>query len=120
MSPSRLDLVPDPASALDSIRAASKQGPVVVFKHSPICPTSRWAESELETWLGALSEGHPLTVARIDVIAQRELARGLSRALGIRHESPQALWFSGGEMTWSGSHSDLTGERYAALYAEAE
>ena len=117
MSPTLLSLDGDPEAALNAIRAASHSHPVVVFKQSPICPTSRWAESEFDTWLNGLGAEAALGVARIDVIGERALARGLTKALGIRHESPQALWFAAGELTWSGSHSELTGDRFRALLA---
>ena len=115
-----LALEGDPAAALDRIRAASRERAVLVFKHSPICPVSTRAESELEAWLAALDEEHEehdLFLARIDVIAERPLARGLTRELGIEHESPQALWFTGGELVWHDSHAALTRERFAQVRA---
>lgn len=53
-----------------------------------------------------------LEVAIIDVIEERPLARGLTAELEVRHESPQALWFSGGELAAHQSHGALTGSWY--------
>ena len=50
----------------------------------------------------------------IDVVAERELARGLTAELGIDHASPQALVFSSGELAAHDSHGALT----AAWFAE--
>jgi bacillithiol system protein YtxJ len=44
----------------------------------------------------------------VDVIARRGLARGLTAALEIQHQSPQALVFRGGECVAHGSHGQLT------------
>ena len=112
-----LELNPDPASALKAIREASELRPVLVLKHSPICPVSARAERQVELWLADLQEADELGLARIDVIAQRPLARGLTSELGIRHESPQALWFRQGELVWHGSHADVNRPRCAELFA---
>lgn len=110
-----LALDPDPAAALKAIREASDQRPVLVLKHSPICPVSARAERQVELWLAELGDEDELGLARIDVIAERSLARGLTSELGIRHESPQALWFRAGEMVWHGSHGDITRTRCEEL-----
>ena len=111
MPPVELVLDSDPAAALKTIRAASDQRPVLVLKHSPICPVSARAERQVELWIAGLENGDEPGLARIDVIAERTLARGLTSELGIRHESPQALWFRGGGLIWHGSHGDITRER---------
>ncbi|TDJ67743.1 MAG: bacillithiol system redox-active protein YtxJ [Planctomycetota bacterium] len=103
-----LRLDPDPVSALDAIRAASRERSVLVFKQSPICPVSTRAEGQLERWLESLGEADDIAIARIDVIAERALARGLTRELGIEHQSPQALWFAHGELVWHDSHGAIT------------
>lgn len=112
-----LTLDPDPAAALAAIRAASHERPVLVFKKSPICPVSHRAEWELTSWRKSLDEGAELALSIVDVIGERPLARGLTAALDVQHESPQALWFEGGELRWHGSHGALTGARFTALLA---
>lgn len=115
MSVHELTLKPDPERALRAIQAASQERPVLVFKHSPICSVSHRAEEELEAFLADLGATRELAVARIDVIDQRPLARGLTAELHVQHESPQALWFAAGELVWHGSHGALTRERFAGL-----
>jgi bacillithiol system protein YtxJ len=114
-----LELEPDPERALRAIQAASLEHPTLVFKHSPICPVSHRAGEQLDAFLSDLDEAQELVVARIDVIDQRLLARGLTAELEVRHESPQALWFAAGELVWHGSHGALTRERFAALLGQA-
>jgi len=109
-----LELAPEPDAALEAIRAASRTRPVLVLKKSPICPLSDWAERELRAWLET-SSADGVAVALVDVLGERRLARGLTERLGIRHESPQGLWFEAGELVWHGSHRDLTAERYEGL-----
>ena len=98
--------------ALSALRQASVSTDVVVFKKSPICPTSTRAEYEFKQWLAGLEDDDPVRIAWIDVIAERPLARGLTTALDVGHQSPQALWFSGGDLAWHDSHGALTCARF--------
>lgn len=109
-----LQLPADPAEALVALRDASRESDVVVFKKSPICPVSTRAEFEFRSWLKALDGEAALAVAEVDVIAERGLARGLTAALDIKHESPQALWLRDGELLWHDSHGALTRDRFAS------
>ena len=59
-----------------------------------------------------------MSLAVIDVIAEKPLARGLTAELGIRHESPQALVFRGGELRGHGDHGTLTSQWFAEQVAE--
>ena len=58
-----------------------------------------------------------MSLAVIDVIAEKALARGLTAGLGIRHESPQALVFHGGELSGHGAHGTLTAQWFAERLA---
>jgi len=109
-----LQLDSDPQRALDAIRSASAANAVLVFKKSPICPVSTTAERELTNWLAGPGADADLTVVWVDVIGERELARGLTAALDVQHESPQALWFEAGELKAHDSHSALNGARFSA------
>jgi len=110
--PRELSLPADPEAALSALREASADAHVVVFKKSPICPTSTRAEFEFKQWLGDLDDADPVRIAWVDVIAERSLARGLTSALDVAHQSPQALWFTGGELAWHESHGALTRARF--------
>ena len=110
-----LDLPADPADAVRALAEASAEAPVVVFKRSPICPVSHRAEFEFKQFLKGLAEDDDLGVVDVDVIGEKPLARGLTAELGIRHESPQALWFRGGELVWHASHGELTAAAFRTL-----
>ena len=103
-----LRLSEDSARALEEIRAASADRPVLVFKKSPICPISHDAEAQVRKLLGAPGLKEKLSVAEIDVIAERALARGLVKLLEVEHQSPQALLFFQGTLRWHASHSAIT------------
>lgn len=102
-----IELPADPGQALAVLQEESANGPVVVFKHSPICPVSMAAQHRFRTWLEDVDPAANLGVVHIDVIAQRPLARGLVAAVNVQHESPQALWFAKGELTWHDSHTGI-------------
>lgn len=114
-----LTLDSDPTSALEQIVAASRERPVVIFKRSPICPVSHRAEAEFDAWLDSLEASAEVSVARVNVITERTLARGLTAALDVRHESPQALWFQAGALAWHESHDALVADRFRLALADA-
>jgi len=113
MNHEEIELPEDPASAIRVLEEGSTTAPVVVFKKSPICPVSTMAEGNFQRWLSARGDD-PLKVCVVDVISQRGLARGLTSELDIRHESPQALVFREGVLTWHDSHGGLTEDAFAA------
>ena len=115
MTDRNLDLDADPQAALEALRSASADTPVLVFKKSPICPVSHRAEFELKSWRKSLTDEDPVRIAMVDVIEERPLARGLTAELNVKHESPQALWFAEGALAWHGSHGELTQQRFASL-----
>lgn len=46
----------------------------------------------------------------VDVLAQRPLSQRIAVALGIRHESPQAIMLQAGTPVWHASHSEVTAD----------
>jgi len=98
---------------MDQYHAALAAHPrVLLFKHSPICPTSAASHRE---WC-AFGEKYP-DVPRlfVDVVGDRSVARGLAEACGVTHESPQAILFEDGIVAWHASHWNIT----ATALAEA-
>ncbi|MBN1826438.1 MAG: DUF2847 family protein [Candidatus Eisenbacteria bacterium] len=103
-----LRLPEDPDEAVRALREASREAPVLLLKKSPVCPVSRTAETELRHWLEKREGGATIRVARLDVVAERALARGITDRLGIAHASPQMVIFKKGTVCWHGSHYDLS------------
>jgi bacillithiol system protein YtxJ len=88
----------------------------LLYKHSPICGSSRRAEVEVSDF----STAHPeARVYRVDVIAERALSAELAVLLGVSHESPQAILLAGRTVVWHGSHGEITAEELERAYHEA-
>ncbi len=91
----------------------------VVYKHSPICPTSGIAYEEMRS-LRQLHRDVPVYL--VDVVHSRPLSRYIAERVGIVHASPQAIILRAGVPAWHGSHFDLLAEvmarRLESLKAE--
>jgi bacillithiol system protein YtxJ len=98
-------LITDP-QAVDEMLSPGA-GPVLLFKHSLTCPISFGAFREFERFLaGKLPNG--LKIGLIHVQTARPASSRVAELSGIRHESPQALLFDGGEVRWHRSHGQIT------------
>lgn len=87
--------------------------PLLIFKKSPICPTSHHVERSFMTWLAALDKNiaAKLNMVLVDVVNQRPVSRKIADDTGVRHESPQALLIApGGKVLWHASHGDVDEE----------
>ncbi len=82
----------------------------VVYKHSPICPTSGIAYQEMCS-LRQLHQDVPVYL--VDVIHSRPLSRYISERVGVVHASPQAIILRAGVPAWHGSHFDLRADDIA-------
>jgi len=91
---------------LDSLLAAPL---AVLYKHSPICPTSDVAYEEML----AFRQRHAVPVYIVDVIQYRPLSRALAERIGVRHASPQAIILQGGVAAWHRSHYEIQAEAMA-------
>jgi bacillithiol system protein YtxJ len=83
----------------------------VLYKHSPICPTSGLAYEEM---LAFRRRTH-VPVYLVDVIKHRPLSRALSERTGVAHASPQAIVLREGVPAWHGSHYDIQAEELARV-----
>ncbi len=99
---------------LDSLLDASKSHPVVVFKHSLTCPVSSAALREYERFLEQRADDDGVTYALIEIQKHRDLSKEVAQRSGVRHESPQALLFQGGDVTWNASHWSITADALSA------
>ena len=88
---------------LDSLLAAPL---AVLYKHSPICPTSDVAYEEMRAFL----RSRDVPVYVVDVIQHRPLSRALAERIGVRHASPQAIILRAGVVAWHRSHYDIQAE----------
>ena len=83
----------------------------VLYKHSPICPTSDAAYEEML----AFRRHRAVPVYMVDVIHHRPLSRALAERIGIRHASPQAIILRDGVAAWHRSHYEIRAEAMARV-----
>ena len=104
----------DSSASWASFKSAG--GPFVLFKFSPRCPVSFAAEEEYDAWLAGLPQKPAFRIARIDVVHQRELSRAIAAETGVRHESPQVIWFGpDGKVVSHASHGEITAEELRSV-----
>lgn len=72
----------------------------VLFKHSPICPTSGVAYEEMVLF----RRRSQVPVYIVDVLRHRSLSRALAERIGVAHASPQAIVLQDGVAAWHASH----------------
>jgi bacillithiol system protein YtxJ len=82
----------------------------IVYKHSPICPSSGLAYEEIRS-LRRLQRDVP--VYMVDVVQSRAISRYIAERVGVVHASPQAIILRAGVPAWHGSHYDLRAETMA-------
>jgi monothiol bacilliredoxin len=92
------------------VATALAQPLAVVYKHSPICPTSNMAYEEMRS-LRRLQGDVPVYL--VDVIHSRPLSRYIAERVGVIHQSPQAIILRAGVPAWHGSHFDLRADEMA-------
>jgi bacillithiol system protein YtxJ len=91
--------------------AAPDARPLLVFKRSPICPTSFAVESVFARFIRELPETRNVRVVSVDVVAARPVSQRVAADTGIRHESPQALLIGPGpKVLWHDSHGGVDEE----------
>ncbi len=82
----------------------------IVYKHSPICPTSGIAYEEIRS----LRHVHgDVPVYIVDVVRSRPLSRHIAERVGVVHASPQAIILRAGVPACHGSHFDLRADAIA-------
>ncbi|WP_027409623.1 bacillithiol system redox-active protein YtxJ [Anoxybacteroides tepidamans] len=75
------------------------------IKHSLTCPISQAAFHEYEKFVA----DHPeIETYYLFVQEARPLSNYIAETFGVKHESPQALLFENGSVTWHTSHWNIT------------
>lgn len=84
-----------------------------LFKHSVTCPVSAAAFDEYEAFLNEEKTGQ--TGYYLAVQDSRELSNHIAEMAGIRHESPQVIFFKEGKPKWNESHWKITSHHLASI-----
>ncbi len=96
---------------LAALIEASRQGPVLLFKHSLTCPISARAQ---EQFVGV--DGAPRYTLAVQYA--KDVSEAVAERFKTEHASPQLLVIENGEVTGELTHSQIKGEAVAALLAE--
>jgi bacillithiol system protein YtxJ len=100
---------------------AESAGALLVFKRSPICPTSHFVEGNFNRFIGALPPSKYVKIVSVDVVNARPVSQRIAADTKIRHESPQALLIGRGQsVIWNASHGDVDDEALTKALAAAK
>ena len=98
----------------------SSTRPVLVFKHSNACPISSRAHEEVRKLVDSGGgDASDYGFGMIVVQEARAVSNAVEEALGVRHETPQALVVRDGKVVWHASHFDITRDRLAEALGAA-
>ena len=89
---------------VDDLVHESNAHPVAVLKHSIACPISARGQRE---FVALEDDGDPPLYAVVVQYA-RDISNYIAEKTGVRHETPQVLILSGGEVVYSASHYDIS------------
>lgn len=92
---------------IDQLIAESRARPVMIFKHSLICPISAMAHREYERFLNGRPPDDEVVHTLIEIQNARPVSNAVAEKTGVRHESPQALLLRDGEVVWHSSHGSI-------------
>ncbi|MBD0383106.1 bacillithiol system redox-active protein YtxJ [Paenibacillus sedimenti] len=92
----------------------STEKPAVVLKHSTACPVSASALEEYEEYLAGKPNGD-VDYYLVKVIESRPVSNQIADDLGIKHASPQILYFKNKESVWNTSHWSVTSKHITAV-----
>lgn len=98
---------------LEAAIAESMERPVLLFKHSRTCGISCEALDELHTHVNR--DGANAAYKVITVQSHRGVSDTVSRRLGVRHETPQAILLRDGRPVWNASHFRITAAELARV-----
>ena len=100
---------------------AEDAGALLVFKRSPICPTSHFVEGIFNRYVAKLPASKDLKIISVDVVGSRAVSQRIAADTKIRHESPQALLISRGQsVLWNASHGAIDDEALTKALAVAK
>jgi bacillithiol system protein YtxJ len=96
---------------------SSKTHPVLIFKHSTQCGIS---DQAYKTFTEFMESADDIIAGIVLVLESRALSDNIADALGILHESPQAILIRDGYPIWNASHRAITADALnRAIYAES-
>jgi bacillithiol system protein YtxJ len=91
---------------LEDIKKESEQTPILIFKHSTRCSTSRMSLDRLErNWND--KEGNGMRAYFLDLLHHRNISNLIADVFGVEHESPQVILVVKGRAVLDLSHFEI-------------
>lgn len=100
---------PSEAETEFDFAAVTNADVAVLFKHSPTCATSWFAQRQVDAFAAA----NPAVPVYTISVRNRELAREIATRTNVRHESPQVIVFRRGQVVAHTSHEGVTSDYLA-------
>lgn len=92
---------------IDRLLERSRETPVMIFKHSLICPISAAAHGEFQRYLETRPADDKVVHVLVEIQRARPVSNAIAERTGVRHESPQALLLRDGRVVWHESHGAI-------------
>ena len=92
---------------LEQLLTETTDRPLLLFKHSYSCGISAEALDELLSHLHS-DRTRSVRYAMVTVQTHRDVSNAVTKRLGVRHETPQALMIRDGRVVWTASHFRVT------------
>jgi bacillithiol system protein YtxJ len=91
---------------LEELENYSKENPVLIYKHSTRCGTSRMTLDRLHR---NHKPGELENVKKyfLDLISYRDISNAIAHQFDVEHESPQVILIRDGKAVYSASHFEI-------------
>jgi bacillithiol system protein YtxJ len=91
---------------LETLRAESKNQPVIIFKHSTRCSISQTALNRLErNWQA--EEMRAVKFYFLDLLTYREISNQIADLFDVEHQSPQVIIINEEKVIYHKSHFEI-------------
>ena len=92
-------------------KEASAGNELIIFKYSPVCGVSYYAENIFKDWADELNDSSRLKISKVNVITAKKLSHQIAAELNVVHESPQVIWLRTNlSVKWNASHYEIKKE----------
>lgn len=95
---------------LEEIKNSSREHPILIYKHSTRCGTSRMALDRLQR-NHKPGELENIKTYFLDLISHRNISNAIVQKFDVEHESPQVIIIKSGNVVYSASHFEIDYER---------
>ena len=104
----KIDKLKDTSDWEEFKKEAAAGNELIIFKFSPVCGVSFYAENIFRDWADELQESIRLRLSKVNVISSRKLSQQIAVELNVSHESPQVIWLRTDlSVKWNASHYEI-------------